>query len=291
MTDPDPRPHSSGPNRSELTLRILSAAVLAPLALAGTYVGGWAFALGVGACALWLVWEWAVIAGALRQGRGMALATLVGVLPALVLAVATGQAALATPVLAITAGGVALAGVMTGRTLWTWLAGGMLYGGLLGVVLIDLRAGSHGLAMVFFLFAVVWATDIAAYFAGRSIGGPKLWPRVSPKKTWSGALGGLAAAIAVGAAASALDHGVSPLFWIPAAAVLSVFSQAGDLFESSLKRHFGVKDSGHVIPGHGGIMDRLDGLAGAGILGYLVAVVVSGSLVDPVYRLMTAQGY
>ena len=118
-----------------------------------------------------------------------------------------------------------------------------------------------------FLFAVVWATDIVAYFAGRAIGGPKLVPRVSPKKTWSGAIGGTLAAVIVAVVARQGDGGVRVVRHRHAGGdLLSICAQAGDLFESALKRRFGAKDSGHLIPGHGGLMDRLDGFVAAACL-------------------------
>ena len=128
-----------------------------------------------------------------------------------------------------------------------------------------------GWAAVLFILVVVWATDIAAYFAGRGIGGPKLWPRVSPKKTWSGALGGTAAALVAGGLVVALS-GIGGFVTGAALAVpLSIAAQAGDLFESAVKRKFGVKDSGTIIPGHGGVLDRVDGLFGAAALAWLLA--------------------
>jgi phosphatidate cytidylyltransferase len=126
------------------------------------------------------------------------------------------------------------------------------------------------------LFAVVWATDIFAYFIGRAVGGPKLAPRFSPKKTWSGAAGGAFAAVVVTiviARAVGLN-GMLALAII--AALLSTASQAGDLFESMLKRRFGAKDSGHLIPGHGGLMDRLDGFVAAAVLAALIGLIRGG---------------
>jgi phosphatidate cytidylyltransferase len=120
-----------------------------------------------------------------------------------------------------------------------------------------------GLAAIMLLFAVVWVTDIAAYFAGRWLGGPKLWPQVSPKKTWSGALVGTGTAILAGlTVASLAGLGNWPALAILCLA-LSIASQLGDLFESAVKRRFGVKDAGTLIPGHGGLMDRLDGFVAA----------------------------
>ena len=134
------------------------------------------------------------------------------------------------------------------------------------------RIRVQGFVALIFVLLVVWVTDIGGYFAGRGIGGPKLWPRVSPKKTWAGAVGGFVASLAVAAGFVGLNLGnMAPLLVL--AAVLSVISQLGDLFESAVKRRFGVKDSSHVIPGHGGLLDRLDGfvaaIAAAAILGLL----------------------
>jgi phosphatidate cytidylyltransferase len=140
-----------------------------------------------------------------------------------------------------------------------------------------LRADTEfGFVAVMFLFAIVWATDIVAYFLGRLIGGPKLLPRVSPKKTWSGALGGLAAALLAAIAVAKLA-GLSGLLSVAlVAAMLSSVAQAGDLFESQLKRRFGAKDSSHLIPGHGGLMDRLDGFVFAATVAALVGVLRGG---------------
>jgi phosphatidate cytidylyltransferase len=140
---------------------------------------------------------------------------------------------------------------------------------------------AQGLVALIFVLLVVWVTDIGGYFAGRGLGGPKLWPRVSPKKTWAGAFGGFAGSLAVAAGFAAFGFGKSlPL--LVAAAVLSVASQLGDLFESAVKRRFGVKDSSHIIPGHGGLLDRLDGFVAAIVLAALFGIFRGG--VDGVGR-------
>jgi phosphatidate cytidylyltransferase len=135
-----------------------------------------------------------------------------------------------------------------------------------------------------FLFATVWATDILAYFVGRAIGGPKLAPSISPGKTWSGAIGGAVAGAAAGLVVAAA-MGSASLAWIGLIAiVLSVVSQAGDLFESSVKRRNGVKDSGSLIPGHGGVMDRVDGLVAAAFALYVIGWL-TGSADNPAQAL------
>jgi len=138
------------------------------------------------------------------------------------------------------------------------------------------RDPGYGFLAIMFLFAVVWGTDTAAYFIGRAIGGARLVPRVSPNKTWSGAIAGVAAAVLAGVIV-ARAGGVMGLPAVAAlAALLSIVAQGGDLFESFLKRKFGAKDSGRLIPGHGGLMDRLDGFVAAGALAALIGVIRGG---------------
>jgi phosphatidate cytidylyltransferase len=139
----------------------------------------------------------------------------------------------------------------------------------------------YGFIALILVLLVVWATDIGGYFAGRGLGGPKLWPRISPKKTWAGAVGGFAGSLAVAAAFAALGFGkTGPLLLLGAG--LSIASQFGDLFESAVKRRFGVKDSSHIIPGHGGLMDRLDGFVAAIVLAAIFGLLRGG--VDGVGR-------
>jgi phosphatidate cytidylyltransferase len=158
-----------------------------------------------------------------------------------------------------------------------WLAGGIAYAAVLLFAPIILRRDPLlGFAAIAFLFAVVWATDIAAYFAGRALGGPKLWPAVSPKKTWSGAIGGTLGGIAAGVLTVKLcGLSVAPML-VLVAGVLSVIAQAGDLLESAVKRQFGAKDAGSIIPGHGGVMDRLDGFLTAAAAAAMVGLIRGG---------------
>jgi phosphatidate cytidylyltransferase len=116
----------------------------------------------------------------------------------------------------------------------------------------------------------VWATDIMAYLVGRSVGGPLLWPQLSPKKTWAGAIGGLAGGVAAGSLVAWASAGTKPLVAGILALVLSIAAQGGDLFESWIKRRFGAKDAGALIPGHGGMMDRIDGFLAAALLALLI---------------------
>lgn len=154
-----------------------------------------------------------------------------------------------------------------------WVAGGFLYACLPVASMAYIRGEEpFGFGAIIFLFAIVWGTDIAAYFNGRALGGPKLAPKFSPNKTWSGAIGGALAGCAGGTVVAffALNTTPANLFIPFLALALSVISQIGDIFESWVKRKFGVKDSGHLLPGHGGFMDRVDGLVFAAIFLYVV---------------------
>jgi phosphatidate cytidylyltransferase len=172
---------------------------------------------------------------------------------------AIGRLDAALVVLAI---GLVAVGLMTAERR-NWTAAGFLYAAVAEIASVLLRLdAAKGFVALVFVLVIVWVTDSGGYFAGRGIGGPKLWPRVSPKKTWAGAIGGFVASLAVGGAFAALDLGkAGPLLMISGA--LSVVSQLGDLFESAVKRRFGVKDSSQIIPGHGGLLDRLDGFVAA----------------------------
>lgn len=260
---------SAPPQRSNLHTRMLSAAALAPVALFAAYWGGLPFTLLVMAVAAISFWEWTDIASVrpatLRLGG-------VACLAASLLAVALGYA------------GWAAAGVLTGALLalalgvadpaWRWTGLGLLYAAAPCAAFILIRqSGATGWVAILFVLLVVWGTDIAAYFGGRALGGPKLWPRVSPSKTWSGAFCGLAAGAAAGGIFVDLMGAGSVLGGICVAAALSAASQAGDLLESAVKRRFGVKDSGRTIPGHGGVLDRIDGVFGAAALAWLIAAM------------------
>lgn len=158
-----------------------------------------------------------------------------------------------------------------------WRAVGFLYAAAVVVPVIVLRADPvAGLAALLWLFAVVWGSDVMAYVCGRTIGGPKLAPALSPKKTWSGFLGGTVSAAILGTIVAAFAGAPSLAPVTIVSFLAAVATQAGDLFESGLKRRFGVKDAGHLIPGHGGLMDRLDGFIIAGVLALMVGVARGG---------------
>src|SRR5579862_6990180 len=158
-----------------------------------------------------------------------------------------------------------------------WTLAGILYIGLPVAALIWLREQDQGRATAFWLMLVVWATDSAAYAAGRLIGGWRLMPSVSPNKTWAGLIGGVAGAALVGAA---VGHylGSSASLLAVAGAALALVAQGGDLMESAIKRHFGAKDSGKLIPGHGGLLDRIDGLMTAAPAAAAMCLVAGGGV-------------
>jgi phosphatidate cytidylyltransferase len=157
-----------------------------------------------------------------------------------------------------------------------WIVAGVGYAGVMLAAPLALRSGEFGFLAMLLLFAIVWTTDVLGYFAGRALGGPKLLPSVSPKKTWSGAIAGTLGAmiLAVLVASQFGDFNKTAVAII--ALLLSVVAQLGDLFESWVKRQFGAKDASHLIPGHGGVMDRLDGFWAAAFLGCLIGLLRGG---------------
>jgi phosphatidate cytidylyltransferase len=242
--------------------RLASSVVLVVGTLLGVLAGGWWFGALAIAAALIMAKEWARLA-ADRTEPAWSLAAAAAAVPPVIAVVAlmagAGVVAMAAVLLAAPlAAGLSVVLVPGGRP--DRAAGGALYVGLPVLAMVWLRNDPvGGLSHVLWLLLVVWATDVCAYLVGRSVGGPKLAPRISPGKTWSGLFGGVAGAGLLGGLAPLAAGGGS---WRAAAlgAVLAVVAQAGDLFESALKRRAGVKDSGHLIPGHGGLLDRIDGL-------------------------------
>lgn len=254
---------------SNLGLRIVSGALMAAVTLAALYAGFPFWPLLVLVIAMGLGWEWNRMLA--RSGT----VTALGLLAALGLAIgltAFGQPAIAVVVAVV--GAVVLGVIGSGEGRLTHAAG-LLYFGLPSIALLWLRADEPGGALgLVLVMIVVWVTDSAAYFTGRAVGGPKLWPAVSPNKTWSGSLGGAIGGVVAGVAFAAI-LGAQPLAWIAVLSfALSVACQAGDLMESALKRRFDRKDSSGLIPGHGGLMDRLDGLLMSVLVAALVALWV-----------------
>lgn len=256
---------------AELPLRILSALVLAAFVIYCTWRGGQTFLLLLVAGSLIVYWEFSMLTRA-SLPRRIALAGL-GFL--ILLLVSHGLGRPETGIAIAAAGWLAILvwEIASRRSMWG--AAGLLYAALPFVSLVALRDGQAGMFAVFFIFACVWGADIGAYFTGKTLGGPKLAPKISPNKTWSGFIGGFAgAAIASGALATAFGYEVS-VRMVLLALFLAFFSQIGDLFESWMKRLFGQKDSGRIIPGHGGLLDRIDGLIFASAAALMVGAYLS----------------
>jgi len=253
--------------QGDLVRRAVSAAVLAPIVLVAVWLGGLLFAGLVAVVAAIVMLEWWAVTMPRRPGRAKGLdpaATIAAVAAgAAPLAMAAGQPVFAALLLLV---GAAVVAFFHRSQLgsWVWPALGLAYAGIPAVALVAVRDLPGGQWLILALMVVVWATDSVAYFGGRAIGGPKLWPRVSPGKTWSGAICGLVGGVVAGGIVAAYAGGAL-IAALAVASVLSVVSQIGDLAESAIKRRFGVKDSGKLIPGHGGVMDRVDGLLAAAV--------------------------
>lgn len=253
-------PPVKGFNWSNLGIRVASATVLVPTVLAAVWLDDprWPFLVMISVAVAVLAIEWGAMTAPNAPGR-VSTAVTVAVLSSVFLAY-SGQTPMAW--LAMAVGSVAAALVARGVSERpTNAAYGVIYIGIACVCLVWLREMPKGREWTVLLLAVAWAADIAAYAVGSTLKGPKLWPRFSPNKTWSGFIGGLMAALAAGAAFSyvpTIDLTVGTGAAIGLVAGLA--TMAGDLWESMLKRRFGVKDSGDLIPGHGGLLDRVDGL-------------------------------
>jgi phosphatidate cytidylyltransferase len=255
---------------SNLKLRLVSGIAFAALAFALTYAGPIPFAVLVLVCAMVISWEW----GRLVRGLAFDLGFFVhaGAVAAGIVLAAAGYAALGLAALVIAA--IILVPLYMGRGA-RLSALGVFYVGLPAIALLWMRGDEpYGFTAVLFIFAVVWGSDTAAYAAGRTIGGPKLWPRVSPNKTWAGFIGALAAGAASGAIFAALVTDADAVRLILLGTGLAAVAQAGDLAESALKRLFHLKDASDLIPGHGGFMDRMDSLVAAATAAALLALLI-----------------
>jgi phosphatidate cytidylyltransferase len=255
---------------TDLGVRTASAAVLIPAVLLDIWWGGVWFELFAAFLGVLMAYEWTNIAH-VRSGSQFALHAAAAIGAALL----PGDIGV-LPTLAIIAGLTAFDVVVKTvckmpRNLFALV--GVPYIALPILALVLLRAnGSFGVHAIMWLMLVVWSTDTFAYFSGRMLGGPKLAPIMSPKKTWSGLLGGMVGAAVV----SSIYAGLNFPTWIGlafVAAALAIVAQLGDIFESAMKRYYGVKDSGDLIPGHGGVLDRVDGLIAAAVVAAIIGFV------------------
>ncbi len=274
MTDPaqhSPEPPEKSLIPRELQLRIASGLAAAVIALLFVYWGSIPFAILVFLAGAVMSWEW----GGIVRDEG---ADTVGILHIAAIGAAAllanlGMAGLALAAVAI--GAITVAALLFGQERPPLSSAGVLYTGLPVVALGWLRGDdAFGFQSVLFILIVVAVTDTAAYICGRMLGGPKLWPAVSPKKTWAGLIGGVVAAAVAGAIFSRF-LGSGSAGWLAGLGILlALIAQGGDLAESALKRRFGRKDSSNLIPGHGGFMDRMDGIVTASVMAALLALTI-----------------
>ncbi|HWA49906.1 MAG TPA: phosphatidate cytidylyltransferase [Dongiaceae bacterium] len=276
-----------GTGLTNLQKRLISAAVLLPLVTAAIYFGHPLFTLFIAAFAAAAAWEWArIVANRKVAGQVTAVPTAstdrwglsatLGVVTAalaVLLAGFGGYAGLA--LIAVAVGGIATfaSGVFRDSKLAAWSLLGVLYVAIPATALVLVRNDPEwGMATLLWIIALVVAADTGGYIAGRSIGGPKLAPRISPNKTWAGLGGAVAGAALIGFLTGFIVNHTNVWLLVPLSAVLGIVEQAGDLVESALKRHFGVKDASHIIPGHGGVLDRVDGLLAVAVAVLLIGV-------------------
>jgi phosphatidate cytidylyltransferase len=256
---------------ADLGPRLASAAVLIALTASALVIGGYIFAAVVGA----------VFAGAYREWETM-VSRAPMTMPAWVLVALVALSGLVYPAtgplgsMVLIAAACAVALVRGGEGAWWRVLGLVIFGAIIIAALAMRGTATEGIWAGVYLGTVVWMTDSAAFFTGRQIGGEKLAPDISPSKTWSGALGGLA--LGTGAGVLVWTLVTDSPWWIGLAlsAAISILGQLGDLGESAVKRHFRIKDSGDIIPGHGGLMDRLDSLTFGILLVLLIGATHSG---------------
>ncbi|MGB0506299.1 MAG: phosphatidate cytidylyltransferase [Pikeienuella sp.] len=267
--------NGGGVNFGDLSKRVVSALAMAAVAFTAIWLGGVWFATLVGIASAVMTDEWRRIA----LGKGAWAIGLIQVAAVICGASLTyhGQPMMALAFLCVLSGMGAAADALSGRSA-LWGVTGALYIGMATIFLIGLRQNpDYGAIVVAFLVVSVAAVDVGAYFTGKTIGGPKLAPVISPNKTWSGLIGGICAAIVFGMAFVAIFDGRVSAHLAVALVLIAIAAQAGDLIESAYKRRFGVKDSGSLLPGHGGLLDRLDGLLAVTFVAMAMTLIRDGA--------------
>jgi phosphatidate cytidylyltransferase len=260
---------------SDLKRRVPSAIAMIVLVLVATWYGGFLFLLFWTVAALIVWYEWATIVRAEPRTTVIALGAIVLAIAAVLLSVEMPLAAVVVTIIGAVVSAFATNGNRDARI---WSALGLLYAALVFIPAVLLREDvKFGFLAIIWLYAVVWLTDIAAYFFGRFIGGPKLAPAISPKKTWSGAIGGTLFGVLGGMAVATMANARFAFSAIVISLLVSVVSQAGDIFESYVKRKFGTKDASGILPGHGGVMDRIDGFIAAALIALLIGLLHAGA--------------
>ncbi|SFV33568.1 phosphatidate cytidylyltransferase [Hyphomicrobium facile] len=255
----------------ELRLRIASGVAIGVVAFAMLYWSPAAFAVLTFLIAAAMSWEW----GRIVRGEMPDRALVVHIIAVFIAAVLVTNDMAGLSVLTAVVGAAVVAALAIGSGRARLSGAGVMYTALPVVALVWLRSDEPlGFLATLFVLIAVAVTDIAAYVSGRTIGGPKLWPEISPNKTWSGLLGGITAAGFAGLLFSFFTGSGTPLWLAGLGLATGLVAQCGDLAESALKRHFGLKDSGGLIPGHGGFMDRMDGIVTASVLAALIGLAI-----------------
>tara|TARA_Y100001960_G_scaffold302791_1_gene354196 strand:- start:140 stop:952 length:813 start_codon:yes stop_codon:yes gene_type:complete len=260
---------------TELVQRVVTATFLIPIVLYAVFLGGWVFSAMVVIAVILMANEWEQVTGGERFGHHALLNMFAGIM-----ALSLGSIVSVEYVLAFIVAISLLSGCFPRRdgSYSIWPCIGVILIIVPALCLVWLRALNTGMLIILWLFLVLWATDSGAYFVGRTFGKKRLVPRISPGKTWAGLYGGTAAGAIIGVSIAAIVHDFSMLRAVLLSILISLVGQGGDLAISAVKRHFDVKDMGTMIPGHGGVLDRLDSLLfGAMVIG-IITFAYGGSM-------------
>jgi phosphatidate cytidylyltransferase len=278
---------------TNLQKRTLSAAVLLPLVIAAIVLGHPYFTIVVAVFAVAMAWEFTSVAAHERVGgqtspvplpsiRGWRLLAAISIVTVLLAVITTGFGLPDVPIWEIVVVGIVATGaaaLVVSRAKALWFTVGVVYVAAPAAALVAIRSDpAHGMASLVWIIALVVAADTGGYLVGRTVGGPKLAPRISPNKTWSGLGGAVAGAALVGLLTAFILNHTNVLMLTLISAVIGLLEQGGDLVESAFKRHFGVKDTSQIIPGHGGVLDRVDGLLAVAVAVLVINLWAGGSV-------------